>query len=378
MAAKITSYIDAGGVKRKGFIIDGRTYEDELGSTPVGRGSIVDAGGQRYVKGVGEKGESVLLGDYLDSQNMKATDYVDSKGALKTGYIRDGVTYADILATTPVEKGSIVTAGGKTWIKGVGSDGGSMIYSDYLKSLESGKGETTDNGGSEMLKEMEAGAKEAYERTKSNSNDIYASELRRTEAEAARRKDSLEGEYEQLDTELYRDYMLDRKNLPQILAAQGITGGLSESSLLGLETGYMQNLAENQRRKIAEMADIEASAEDTAQRLFGEKAKADAKAEADYAEKQLEIARLREQQRSEAAEKAAAAEKLIYTRALDKAEALAKLGDFSAYRALGYSEAEIAAMEKAYDEKQFSTRLKIAQQKARYGDASELLALLGL
>jgi len=35
-------------------------------------------------------------------------------------------------------------------------------------------------------------------------------------------------------------------------------------------------------------------------------------------------------------------------------------------------------MEQAYYEEQFAKRLKIAQQKARYGDSSELLALLGM
>ena len=68
----------------------------------------------------------------------------------------------------------------------------------------------------------------------------------------------------------------------------------------------------------------------------------------------------------------------MLSRAAEKAETLAKYGDFSGYRALGFSEEEIAAMEKAYYEEQFSARLKIAQQKARYGDTGELLELLGL
>ena len=114
MSGKTTSYIDAKGVKRTGYIVDGRTYEDESATIPVAKGSIVDAGGRRYVKGVGENGESMLYADYLKRENMKATDYVDSQGLLKIGYVKDGKTYADILATTPVES----------------------VYSDYLEKEE--------------------------------------------------------------------------------------------------------------------------------------------------------------------------------------------------------------------------------------------------
>ncbi len=376
MGAKTTSYIDAQGLKRTGYIIDGRTYEDAGATTPVGKGSIVEAGGKRYVKGVGEKGGSMLYSDYLSSQNMKATDYVDSQGTVKTGYIKGGKTYADILATTPIEKGSMVSAGGHTWVKG--ENGESMLYSDYLKSLETGKGETSGEGNEDALSRMEAAAKEEYDKKISSNDSFYAAQLQRSDAEAARLKEGLEEEYALLGKQLYRDYMMDKKNLPQLLAAQGISGGLSESSLVGLGADYQSQLSENERRKFSAMQDVDAATAETRMQLLFDKAEADAKAEEDYAEKQMELVQRREKQAAEAAEKAAASEKLLYTRALEKAEALADLGDFSGYRALGYSEAEVAAMEKAYNEKQFATRLKIAQQKARYGDASELLALLGM
>lgn len=375
MAAKITSYIDAGGNKRTGYIIDGSTFQDEQGLKSVEKGSIVDAGGKRYVKGVGQNGSSMLLEDYLKSRNMNPTNYVDSQGVLKGGYIKDGQTYADILATTPVEKGSLVSAGGKTWIKGMGAEGGSMLYSDYIKNSASDK--SPGSGGGTVSIDKEAEAKAQYEKKLNAGQELYAEALKNSEAETQRRKEALEGEYAKLGKQLYRDYMTDRKKLPQLLAAQGITGGLSESSLLGLEAGYQSEMSENLRRRLSDMGDIELEAAENRLQLYKDKAEAEAKAEEDYAEALLELAREREHSAAEEAEQMAKAEKLLYTRALEKAEILAGAGDFSGYRALGYSEAEIAAMEKAYSEEQFATRLKNAQQKARYGNAEELLALLG-
>lgn len=375
MAAKTTSYIDARGVKRTGYIIDGRTYEDADATTPVGRGSIVEAGGRRYVKGVGENGASMLYSDYLSSQNMKATDYVDSQGLLKTGYIKDGKTYADILATVPVEKGSTVSAGAQLWVKGVGENGESLPYSDYLKSIEAK--ELSSDGGP-FISELEQMARDEYERAKELSGEAYSLGLLSSGQETDRRKAETEKEYEQLGAQLYRDYMLRKKELPQLLAAQGITGGLTESSLLGLEAGYSGELAEQERGRLSRLGDIEAEAAETARKLLQQKAEAEAKAEDKYAERRLDILQRRAAEAKETKGEAEAAETLLLSRAAEKAETLAKYGDFSGYRALGFSEEEIAAMEKAYYEEQFSARLKIAQQKARYGDTGELLELLGL
>lgn len=351
MSGKITSYIDAKGVKRTGYIVDGRTYEDESATIPVAKGSIVDAGGQRYVKGVGENGESMLYADYLKRENMKATDYVDSQGLLKIGYVKDGKTYADILATTPVES----------------------VYSDYLEKEE------TDDGYTEELKTQ---AKESYDRALNLGSSIYEAGLSENTREKDRATEKAEADYKALGAQLYRDYMQDKKNLPQLLAAQGISGGISESSAIGLEAEYMNNLSANERARLSAISDIQEEARANALKLYMEKAASDAKAEEDYARRLREIMAEEEASRKEsesaAAKNAKADGESLYARAIEKAEILASVGDFSGYKAMGYSDEEIAAMEKAYYEKQFSERLKIAQQKAKYGDSSELLALLGL
>ncbi len=51
-----TTYIDPTGTMRRGYIVNGKTYRDPEGTTPVDNGSVVFAGGKQYYKsnGVGE------------------------------------------------------------------------------------------------------------------------------------------------------------------------------------------------------------------------------------------------------------------------------------------------------------------------------------
>lgn len=78
-------------------------------------------------------------------------------------------------------------------------------------------------------------------------------------AETAERdaQDALErirGGYKSTDRQLYREYMENKRTLPQRLAAQGITGGLTESSQVRLANSYGKELAENERARLAEEA----------------------------------------------------------------------------------------------------------------------------
>ena len=75
-----------------------------------------------------------------------------------------------------------------------------------------------------------------------------------TAAETAERdaQDALErirGGYKSTDRQLYREYMESKRTLPQRLAAQGITGGLTESSQVRLANSYGEELAENERAR---------------------------------------------------------------------------------------------------------------------------------
>ena len=73
-----------------------------------------------------------------------------------------------------------------------------------------------------------------------------------------RQKGEINDEYAQTNRQLYRDYMNSLKNLPQQLAAQGYTGGLSESSRVRMDTSYGENLGASERSRLQAVAQMEA------------------------------------------------------------------------------------------------------------------------
>ena len=469
--ASKTTYIDATGEKREGYIIDGRTYQDAGGTTPVGAGSIVNAGGTQYIKM--PDGSGMLYSEYLAKQNAAAqptsyagaaatpaasysdggsaapaqssggsapyqTVYYDSRGNQKTGYIINGKTYTDAAGTQEVPVGSYVQdSSGRIWRKGYGNtselvsspleedhydymtgvnnskeitftnlltgktnymvanpdkgyyliydsqhnsigyvdsagvmhsstpdseydqktsqaaiaaakaqgytfNGNGIVkiaagddlnmdraflanqYSDALERGEDGadvlaklgmqydangkvvsipgatvapgsgiKTSTGQQSGAELdvqrqqvlneqtrqleaiqqrqaeyqaagnaqmqaLEQQLAEVDRLLEQAKADNESAYALQLEQARANIQRQIDALNAQFRDLNRQLYVDYMMARRDLPQRLAAQGYTGGLRESSMLGLETGYGANLAENERQRLTGIRDIEA------------------------------------------------------------------------------------------------------------------------
>lgn len=211
--------------------------------------------------------------------------------------------------------------------------------------------------------------------------------------------------YADMFRQLYQQKKNAQKNIGQQMAAQGVTGGASESTLLGLETGYAEALRQGQQGRADTLSELDRAI--TAARLDGDIANAQLAAEsareqtAGYAAVLQNLlnrhdnqqARQTAYEREDAANKLSYARQLAlsiaqrgemptdellasaglsradveaiansaagdrgkeeetttYARALEKAQTLAKYGDFSGYGALGYSAQEIAAMKTAYD-----------------------------
>lgn len=246
-SATKTSYIDASGNKQTGYILNGTTYTDAAGTTPVGVGSIVDTAGGQYIK---TSTGSMLYADYLKNNGVTPTQVMNhDTGAVSSGYIKNGVTYSDVLATTPVGVGSIVNTAGGQYIK---TDTGSMLYADYLAN------QAQQSAAMQQLQNQLTQVNAAYEQALAVNNTAYAAQLEQTRMKIQQRIDALNQSYKDLNRQLYVDYMKSRKNLPQQLAAQGHTGGLTESAMLGLETGYQGQLAANERERLTGISDLEA------------------------------------------------------------------------------------------------------------------------
>ena len=141
--------------------------------------------------------------------------------------------------------------------------------------------------------------------------------------------------YQGTNRQLYRDFMENERALPQQMAARGYSGGLSESSRLRLRNAYEEALAENERARMGE----ESSANQAlAQQLY------------------------EAQQAANLANNQAAQNRYSYLAALEEARykqdradlenraaLLGSIGDFSVYAQLGYTPAEIARLQAAWN-----------------------------
>ena len=153
-----------------------------------------------------------------------------------------------------------------------------------------------------------------------------AAERARQSAEEQRR--ALSAEYEGINRQLYRDYMEQKRVLPQQMAAQGYSGGLTESSRLRLRNSYEEGLGQNERSRIGQEAGINAA---LAQQEYEARAAAE---QANAQARQSMYASLLDLRGQEHQEDRSDAEQ--------RAALLAAAGDYSGYRAMGWSEGEIA------------------------------------
>ena len=149
------------------------------------------------------------------------------------------------------------------------------------------------------------------------------------EADAAERDaqdalDRIRGGYKNTDRQLYREYMESTRTLPQRLAAQGITGGLTESSQVRLANSYGEGLAENERARLAEEAQTYSARDARLAAAKAERERADAEAKKAHGESLATRWQEGERQRREEAAKAAAL--------------LAAAGDYSGYVGMGLTQ----------------------------------------
>lgn len=169
-----------------------------------------------------------------------------------------------------------------------------------------------------------------YEAQVRGNNETYDAAEARARQVLKDNIETLNQGYQGTNKQLYRDYMQHKRTLPQEMAARGYSGGLSESSMLRLRNSYEEGLGENERARLGQISSAE---RDLAQKLF------EARTAADTANRQADLQRmgyltqLQEQQ---------------YQDQQQRAATMASAGDFSGYRALGYSDADVKYLEEAW------------------------------
>lgn len=247
-----------------------------------------------------------------------------------------------------------MTAGGESTLRNYADAAKGADYYDTQADLY---GQMLETQKQQIQAETDAATAELLQQTQQQKEDITTA-------------------YGQSDKELFRNYRNAVRDLPQQLAAMGITGGLSESSRVELESGYGENLNKSQLQRMAEIADLDAAAataqrqnelaagqqQNTAlleyyrnlaglgdQRYQEQLTDQRLQDEREYAEQRLlderEYTAEREAAELERAREEQSAE-LERARAEQSAEILASIGDFSGYVSLGLMSEEQAKLMK--------------------------------
>ncbi len=182
---------------------------------------------------------------------------------------------------------------------------------------------------------MQADLDTAYQAQRDQNAEALAAAQERARAAEAAQQEALARQYQGTNRQLYRDYMQQQRNLPQQMAAQGYTGGLTESSRLRLGNAYGEALNTNEQARIGQSAEYAQALEQELYEAQAAAAAADNDALQRYYEQRNALRAQRQQQERADLEQRAAA--------------MAAVGDFSLYRKLGYTEAQIRKLRRAWE-----------------------------
>lgn len=121
-----------------------------------------------------------------------------------------------------------------------------------------------DNLYTQFLEQMDKG----YDAAGAQQQAALDAAVRQAVLGLTGQKDDLEQQYSDLYRQLYINRRMAEKNLPQQMAAMGYTGGLTESSALGLQTAYTDALRQGEQEKLGTLNEIDRAIADA--RLTGD------------------------------------------------------------------------------------------------------------
>lgn len=187
-------------------------------------------------------------------------------------------------------------------------------------------------------------------------------------------KSDIEQSYDDLYRQLYLERRRAEKNLPQQLAAMGISGGMTEGTALGIQTDYTNALRQGEQEKIGTLSDIDQAISDA--QLSGDAAIAQQAAQiamqrlSDYGNaisalqqqqnwaQQMAYQRYRDQIADQQWQQQFNRQQMLdeisntnssYDQKLSIAQYLYEnTGDTSGFSALGFTDQQIAALNNAY------------------------------
>lgn len=152
----------------------------------------------------------------------------------------------------------------------------SSMLDEYGRSYDDGYG--YDNEYYDRLEEMYQGNNTAYDRALEEQRKATAAAIEKAKGDINAQKGTVAQQYADTARQLYINNMNSKKNIGQQMAAAGQTGGLAESTLLGIDTAYDENLRQGEQAKSNALTDLDKAAVDA--ELAGSAQNAQAAAEA--------------------------------------------------------------------------------------------------
>ena len=183
-----------------------------------------------------------------------------------------------------------------------------------------------------------------YDSQVEQNNRAAAEATEKTLRQIGEQIDALNTQFKENNRALYRGFRDAERKLSQQLAAQGITGGMSESSQVRLRSDYEQKQSEAETERSGSEAALRRKALESEQDALAQAEKNNAAALQSYRSNQLAVEK---EKQKEAAERA-------------------ELGDFSLYRDLGYSDEEIQLMRQGWEEKNPKLAMAVAARSKSY------------
>lgn len=254
-----------------------------------------------------------ISGVTTETPKQTTASYIDSNGEKQTGTISYGTA-------TPVAD----TAA--------------------LQEAEGASGSTSINYLNQLLDKLNS----TYQQQLADADSASAAATQQAINKIQQQIESLNQQYQSTNKQLYADYMLSKKNLPQQLAALGYTGGLTESSLMGLDTSYGASLAENERNRLTDVSNLESGISDAELQAAQDLATQRQSINSDYLSNYATYAQVLQQQKNYENEQAQEEASNEADNELAVAKVKAQYGDFTGMAAI-YGADVAAAMKAEYD-----------------------------
>lgn len=255
------------------------------------------------------------------TEQPTTTSYIDNSGNKRTGTI----SYSDALSGNYTAPAATTPSVDTSYLTNAVSDAGTSTSIDYLTQLKD---------------QMESDLQTAL----ANADAESSAALQRALSKINQQIDVLNTQYRDTNKQLYTDYMLSKKNLPQQLAALGYSGGLTESSLLGLDTNYGSSLAANERNRLTDVSNLQSGLTDEEFQAAQDLAARRQSLNEDYQTRYATVMQALQAQKNYEAEQSDEAANTAKSDAIYRAQ----YGDFSGISAI-YGDAVASAMKAQYD-----------------------------